>query len=123
MGVVLAGMLQVSDVTGDERFAAYTLKNFDFIFDHLPYFRAQAKEFGPQKDGYRRLLDMHELDDCGAIGAALVRAYGRRRRTRATGRGSTSSPRTSARSSRASPTGRSAVRGRSPSRSGSTTPT
>ena len=79
MGVVLAGMLQVADVTGDERFASYTLKNFDFIFDHLPYFRAQAREFGPQKDGYRRLLDMHELDDCGAIGAALVRAYARRK--------------------------------------------
>ena len=79
MGVVLAGMIQVTEVTGDERFAAYTQKNFDFIFDHLPYFRAQAKEFGPQKDGYRRLLDMHELDDCGAIGAALVRAYGRKK--------------------------------------------
>ena len=79
MGVVLAGMLQVADVTGDERFAAYALKNFDFIFDHLPYFRAQAKEFGPQKDGYRRLLDMHELDDCGAIGAALVRAYAKKK--------------------------------------------
>jgi rhamnogalacturonyl hydrolase YesR len=79
MGVVLAAMLQVSDVTGDDRFAAYTLKNFDFIFDHLPYFRAQAKEFGPQKDGYRRLLDMRELDDCGAIGAALVRAYARKK--------------------------------------------
>ncbi|HYN41680.1 MAG TPA: glycoside hydrolase family 88 protein, partial [Thermoanaerobaculia bacterium] len=79
MGVVLAGMLQVTDVTGDERFAAYTLKNFDFIFDHLAYFRAQAKEFGPQKDGYRRLLDMHELDDCSAIGAALVRAYAKKK--------------------------------------------
>ena len=79
MGVVLAGMLQVSDVTADDRFAAYTLKNFDFIFDNLPYFRAQAKEFGPQKDGYRRLLDMHELDDCGAIGAALVRAYAKKK--------------------------------------------
>ncbi len=79
MGVVLAGMIQATEVTGDPRFAAYTLRNFDFIFDHLPYFRAQAKEFGPQKDGYRRLLDMHELDDCGAIGAALVRAYARKK--------------------------------------------
>jgi rhamnogalacturonyl hydrolase YesR len=79
MGVVLAGMIQATEVTGDPRFAAYTLRNFDFIFDHLPYFRAQAKEFGPQKDGYRRLLDMHELDDCGAIGAALVRAYVRKK--------------------------------------------
>ncbi len=78
MGVVLGGMLQVSDVTGDGRFAAYALKDFDFIFDHLPYFRAQARAFGPQRDGYRRLLDMRELDDCGAIGAALVAAYGKK---------------------------------------------
>lgn len=79
MGVVLSGMVQVTEVTGDARFAAYTEKNFDFIFQHLPYFRAQAKEFGPQKNGYRRLIDMHELDDCGAIGAALVRAQARKK--------------------------------------------
>ncbi len=79
MGVVLAGMLHVSDATGDARYAAYTLKNLDFIFDHLPYFRAQAKEFGPQRDGYRRLLDMRELDDCGAIGAALLKALARKK--------------------------------------------
>lgn len=79
MGVVLAGMIQATEVTGDPRFAAYTERNFDFIFDHLPYFRAQAKAFGPQKDGYRRLLDMRELDDCGAIGAALVRAWARKK--------------------------------------------
>ncbi|MCC6131221.1 MAG: glycoside hydrolase family 88 protein [Acidobacteria bacterium] len=79
MGVVLSGMVQVTEVTGDARFAAYTERNFDFIFQHLPYFRAQAKEFGPQKNGYRRLIDMHELDDCGAIGAALVRAQARKK--------------------------------------------
>ena len=75
MGVVLAGMLLASDVTGDQSFQQYTLKNFDFIFDHLDYFRAQAKTFGPQPYGYRRLLDMRELDDCGAIGAALIKAW------------------------------------------------
>ena len=36
-------MLHVADVTGDKSFEAYTYKNFDFIFDHLEYFRAQAK--------------------------------------------------------------------------------
>ncbi len=79
IGVALAGMLQVSDVTGDPRYQAYALKDFDFIFDHLDYFRRQAQEFGPQPRGYARLLDMHELDDCGAIGAALVKAYTKKR--------------------------------------------
>lgn len=79
MGVVLAAMLLDADVTGDTAYSAYTLKNFDFIFDHLDYFRAQAKEFGPQSYGYRRLLDMRELDDCGAIGAALIKAYSKKK--------------------------------------------
>ncbi|HEY1305532.1 MAG TPA: glycoside hydrolase family 88 protein [Vicinamibacterales bacterium] len=77
MGVVLAGMLHVSDVTGDHSFEEYTRKNFAFIFDHLDFFRRQAARFGPQVYGYRRLLDMHELDDCGAIGAALIKANAR----------------------------------------------
>ena len=74
MGVVLAAMLQVSDVTGDTSFQDYTFKNFDFIFTHLPYFRQQARQFGPQNYGYGRLIDMRALDHCGAIGAALIKA-------------------------------------------------
>ena len=77
IGVTLAGMLNVADATGDKSFEQYTYRNFAFIFDHLDYFRAQAKAFGPQAYGYRRLLDMHELDDGGAIGAALIKTYKR----------------------------------------------
>ena len=40
-------MLQVTDVTGDPSFQDYTFKNFDFIFEHLPYFRQQAKAVRP----------------------------------------------------------------------------
>jgi len=75
IGVALAGMLHVFQETGDASYRDYTLKNFDFIFDHLDYFRRQAAQFGPQARGYRRLLEMAALDDCGAIGAALLKAY------------------------------------------------
>ncbi len=75
MGVVMAAMLQAAEVTGDSRFRDYPIRNFDFIFDHLDYFKRQAAEFGPQPRGYRRYIDMKELDDCGAIGAALVKLY------------------------------------------------
>jgi rhamnogalacturonyl hydrolase YesR len=78
VGVVLAALLNVSDSTGDPRYSDYTLKNFDFIFDHLDYFRKQAAQFGAQSYGYRRLLEMRALDDCGAIGAALVKAYAKK---------------------------------------------
>jgi hypothetical protein len=53
MGVVLAGMLQVTDVTGDRSFEDYTRKNFAFIFDHLDFFTRQAAQFGPQPYGGR----------------------------------------------------------------------
>jgi unsaturated rhamnogalacturonyl hydrolase len=79
IGVAMAGMLHVTDVTGDRAFEDYTYRNFKFIFDNLELFRRQAKEFGPQQYGYRRLLDMRELDDCGAIGAALIKTYKRQK--------------------------------------------
>jgi unsaturated rhamnogalacturonyl hydrolase len=78
VGVVLAGLIQLSDVTGDPRYTAYTLKNFDFLFDHEAYFRKQSAQFGPQSHGFRRLLEFGALDDCGAIGAALVKAYAKK---------------------------------------------
>jgi len=82
MGVVLAAMLQAADISGDATYSDYALKNFDFIFDHLDYFREQARQFGPQAYGYRRLIEMRELDDCGAIGAALIKAYNKKRDAR-----------------------------------------
>ena len=78
MGVVLAGMLLATEVTGDTRYQDYTLKNFDFVFDHVDYFGKQVTEFGQPSHGFSRLLNMRELDDCGAIGAALIKAYARK---------------------------------------------
>ena len=77
MGVVYSAMMLVTDVTGDPSFQAYATRNYDFIFTHLPYFRAQAKAFGPQNAGLGRMLDMRELDHCGSIAAALVRLNAR----------------------------------------------
>jgi rhamnogalacturonyl hydrolase YesR len=79
MGVVLAGMLQAADVTGDAAYSDYALKNLDFIFAHYEFFREQARQFGPQPYGYSRLLNIRELDDCGAIGAALIKAYAKKK--------------------------------------------
>lgn len=74
MGVVLAGMLQVSEAIGDDSYQDYAFRNLDFIFSHLPYFKRQAHAFGPQEQGLGHLISMQALDDCCAMGAALVRA-------------------------------------------------
>ncbi len=74
MGVVLAGMLQVSEATGEGRYQDYAFRNFDFIFSRLPYFKRQAQAFGPQDQGLGHLIAMQALDDCCAMGAALIQA-------------------------------------------------
>src|ERR1035438_1908930 len=72
MGVVLAANPRVSHPTGDPSYSAYAFKNFNFLFDHLDYFRKQEELFGAQSHGLHRMLEFRQLDDCGAIGAALI---------------------------------------------------
>ena len=57
-GVVLAGMLQVSDVTGDARYGDYVTKSLDFVFTHYDYFQRQAAQFGAQPGGLRRMVGL-----------------------------------------------------------------
>ncbi|MCX6543668.1 MAG: glycoside hydrolase family 88 protein [Acidobacteria bacterium] len=78
MGVVLAAMNHITDVTGDQRYQNFSIRNFDFIFDHIDYFKRQAAAFGSQRLGYRRLIEMRELDDGGAMGAALIETYAKK---------------------------------------------
>jgi unsaturated rhamnogalacturonyl hydrolase len=75
MGVVYAGMNLATDVTGDKSFANYAIKNYDFIFDNLPYFRMLDKKFGARKEQYGQMIHMAALDRCGSIGAALIKTY------------------------------------------------
>lgn len=74
MGVVLTGMLQASTVTGDPRYKEYAFPLLRFHLRPPGLFSGPAAEFGPQPRGYRRLLDMRELDDSGAIETALITA-------------------------------------------------
>jgi len=74
MGVVHSGMLRAAAVTGDAKFADYTRKHMQFIADKLPYFRASAAKFGPDVNGFRRIIEPRALDDSGSMCAALVRA-------------------------------------------------
>jgi unsaturated rhamnogalacturonyl hydrolase len=73
-GVIHAGMLAAAEATGDRRFADFTGRQLQFIADALPYFRAQAAQFGPAGNSFRGILAPAALDDCGAMTAALVRA-------------------------------------------------
>ena len=74
MGVVHSAMLRAAQVTGDARFNAYTRKHTEFLAKWLPYFRASAKQFGTDRNGFRAMLEPRALDDSGSMCAALLRA-------------------------------------------------
>jgi unsaturated rhamnogalacturonyl hydrolase len=70
-GVVALGMMELAATLGDTSLEHYAGRNFRFVFDNLPYFSARYAA-NPKTEFYN-LLRMDRLDDCGALGAALVR--------------------------------------------------
>jgi unsaturated rhamnogalacturonyl hydrolase len=73
-GVLTVGMLRLSQVTGDNRYTAYSTKNFQFIFDNLGYYKKQY-DAGTQNIEYRPVFRMGSLDDCGSMAAGLLDVY------------------------------------------------
>ena len=73
-GVLTVGMLRISNVLNDPEYAAYSRKNFNFIFDNLDYFK---KMFDAGNNGveYRPVFRIGSLDDCGSMSAGLLDVY------------------------------------------------
>ena len=67
-------MFAVGETLNDPKYLEYPVKNYDFIFKHLPYFRERAKLYGVEPGTFHRIINMEALDHCGSIGAALVQA-------------------------------------------------
>lgn len=76
MGVIHAGMLLTARVTGDHRFSDFTARAFGFFARDLP----ALEKWGVPEGSARRtnpffaLLRPQALDDCGAMGAAMIKA-------------------------------------------------
>ena len=93
MGVVYAGMLRARRRHERSGVPSSTLlKNFDFIFDHIDFFRRQTAEFGPQSYGYRRLPQHARARRLRRDRRGADQGLPEEGRSRATGRASTSSP-------------------------------
>jgi len=76
-GVVLSAFRYIDQTLGGDSYFRHNREYFDFIVDSLPYLRKQQDAFGyrekiPTLD---RILNFHALDDCGSIGAALIKTY------------------------------------------------
>src|SRR5215203_3803690 len=73
-GVLTVGMLRLSDVLKDPKYADYSRKNFNFIFDNLDYFKRQF-DAGVTSVEYRPVFRIGSLDDCGSMSAGLLDVY------------------------------------------------
>jgi rhamnogalacturonyl hydrolase YesR len=73
-GVLTVGMVRLSDVLNDPKYAGYSRKNFNFIFDNLDYFKKQY-DAGVTSVEYRPVFRIGSLDDCGSMSAGLLDVY------------------------------------------------
>lgn len=74
-GVVLSAFDYIDNVLEDDRFFTNNVKFYNFVVANLPYFRKNAAEFGNSAAGWKAIINMHALDHCGSIGAALIKTY------------------------------------------------
>lgn len=70
-GVTYAAMLRVAEVTGDKNYANYTFDRLGLIGQSYPYFEKVERVSG--HSGLHSLIDPKWLDDCGSMGAAMIK--------------------------------------------------
>lgn len=74
-GVVNIAMLELGDFLKEQKYIDYSLKNYDFIFDNLEYFRGRSNGKSKWDYPFGQMFAMELLDDCGAMGAGAIDAY------------------------------------------------
>jgi hypothetical protein len=69
-GVLTVGMIELSKALNDKKYSDYSLRNFDFIFSNLDYFKKMydAKARGVEWGAF---YSMGNLDACGSMAAGL----------------------------------------------------
>lgn len=71
-GVTYSGMLRVADITGDARYADYTRERMLMVGKSYPFFKKVQEVKGVS--GLQGLITPKWLDDCGSMGAAMMKA-------------------------------------------------
>lgn len=73
-GVTYAGMTQITEATGDPKYADYTNKRLKLIADIAPFYWEKYKKDKDYPSPIVQSLQPHALDDAGAICAAMIKA-------------------------------------------------
>jgi len=73
-GVSLLGMQRVYEITKSEDIINFVKRNNNISADQYAYLRWQKQKFGTvyNDDGFEKLWRLNMLDDCGAMGAAIL---------------------------------------------------
>jgi rhamnogalacturonyl hydrolase YesR len=75
-GVVLSAFEYIDGVTGDPDYFANNTKFYNQVIKTLPYFIRNREIYGKEaRGGWGRTPDFEALDDCGSIGAAMIKTY------------------------------------------------
>lgn len=69
-GVVNIAMMQLADYTGEKKYSSYSLRNIEFIFNNLDYFKRQYDE-KVSGSSFFQYFRLGKLDDYGAMSAGL----------------------------------------------------
>ncbi len=76
-GVMLYGMMRAGEIDAAyQKFLNYGLNNFSLVFNNYTYFKKLYASYKiTSGNNCYKLYRMSSLDDCGAMGAALIEAY------------------------------------------------
>lgn len=75
-GVLDVAMLRLGQTLLGPAYADFAVKNIAFDFDNYGYFEKRYKGEGKWNYPFGQLFMMEELDDCGAMGAAVIEVSG-----------------------------------------------
>ena len=74
-GVLLIGLMRAGDVLNDASLSRFARDDAEFISDNVGYFRDRYAGESKWSYPFAQRFTMEELDDCGAMGAALIDVY------------------------------------------------
>jgi len=73
-GVLNMAMLDLSNFLKDEKYANHAIQHISFSMDNYKYFE-KRKESKQTRYPFVQIVNMRELDDCGAMGASVIEVY------------------------------------------------
>lgn len=71
-GVTNIAMLRLAENLNDQKYRDFAVKNYQFAFDNLAFFKKNYQEQSKWNYPFGQLIVTQELDDCGAMGAGLI---------------------------------------------------